>query len=120
MRRGNFVIGILFLILFSFGQEIQEQATAINIEVPVRVFKGNTFIDNLTIDDFEIFEEGKLQKIEAVYLIQERQVKREESEKPFFPETKKRNFILIFEIMRYSRNIEEAVDYFVHNVIMPG
>ena len=120
MRKGNFLFGILFLILFSFGQEIQEQATAINIEVPVRVFKGNTFIDNLTIDDFEIFEEGKLQKIEAVYLIQERQIKREESEKPFFPETKKRNFILIFEIMRYTRNIEEAVDYFVKNVIMPG
>lgn len=120
MKKGTFIIGILFLILLLSGQEIQEQATAINIEIPVRVFKGNKFIDDLTINDFEVFEDGKLQKIEAVYLIQERQVQREESEKPFFPETKKRNFILIFEIMRYTRNIEEAVDYFIKDVIMPG
>ena len=100
MRKGIFIFGILFLILFSSGQEIQEQATAINIEIPVRVFKGNKFIDNLTINDFEVFEDGKLQKIEAVYLIKERQVKREESEKPFYPEIKKRNFILIFEMMQ--------------------
>jgi len=120
MRKGILIIGILFLILFSSGQEIQEQATAINIEVPVRVYKGNKFIDNLTINDFEVFEDGKPQKIEAVYLIQERQVKREESEKPFFPETKKRNFVLIFEMMRYSKNVGEGVDYFVKNVIMPG
>jgi VWFA-related protein len=107
-------------MLFSSGQEIQEKAAAINIEVPVRVFKGNKFIDNLTIDDFEVFEDGKLQKIEAVYLIQERQVKREESEKHFFPEAKKRNFVLIFEMMRYSKNVGEGVDYFIKNVIMPG
>jgi len=120
MKKGTFIIGILFLILLLPGQEIQEQAVAINIEIPVRVFKGNKFIDNLTINDFEVFEDGKLQKIEAVYLIQERQVQREESEKPFFPETKKRNFILIFEMMRYSKNVGEAVDYFIKNVIMPG
>ena len=46
-----------------FAQEIQHDAIAINIEVPVRVFKGKTFIDNLSIDDFEIYEEGVLQKI---------------------------------------------------------
>ena len=63
MKKGTFIIGILFLILFLSAQEIQEQVTAINIEVPVRVFKGNSFIDNLTMDDFEDYEEGILQKI---------------------------------------------------------
>ena len=33
MKKGIFIVGILLLILFSFGQEIQEQATAINIEM---------------------------------------------------------------------------------------
>jgi hypothetical protein len=120
MKKGLFIIGILLLVLFLSGQEIQEQAAAINIEIPVRVFKGNKFIDNLTLNDFEVFEDGKIQKIEAVYLIQERQVKREESEKPFFPESEKRNFVLIFEMMRYSKNVGDGVDYFVKNVIMPG
>ena len=29
-------------------QQLQHESIVINIEVPVRVFKGNTFIDNLT------------------------------------------------------------------------
>jgi len=127
MKKGIFIIGILFFLVFSSAQEIQEKATAINIEVPVRVFKGKQFIDDLTIDDFEVFEDGKIQKIEAVYLIHEREVKRqeqqvnrEESEKPFFPQAKKRNFVLIFEMMRYSQNVGDGVDYFVKNIIMPG
>jgi len=127
MKKGIFIIGILFFLVFSSAQEIQEKATAINIEVPVRVFKGKQIIDDLTIDDFEVFEDGKIQKIEAVYLIQERkvrrqewQVNREESEKPFFPQAKKRNFVLIFEMMRYSQNVGDGVDYFVKNIIMPG
>jgi VWFA-related protein len=127
MKKGIFLIIIFVSIAFLSAQEIQEKATAINIEVPVRVFKGKQFIDDLTIDDFEVFEDGKIQKIEAVYLIQERkvrrqewQVNREESEKPFFPQAKKRNFVLIFEMMRYSQNVGDGVDYFVKNIIMPG
>ena len=57
---------------------IQHEAAAINIEVPVRVFKGKTFIDNLTIDDFEIYEEDALQTIEAVYFIRKTEIKRKE------------------------------------------
>jgi len=36
------------------GQQVQEEAIAINIEVPVRVHDGNKFIENLAIGDFEI------------------------------------------------------------------
>ena len=63
--------------LASATQDIQHEAIAINIEVPVRVFKGDTFIDNLTINDFELFEDGILQKIEAVYLIKTNNIERE-------------------------------------------
>ena len=64
-------IGIITICITSISQEIQHEAVAINIEVPVRVFKGDMFIDNLTIDDFELYENGKLQEIEAVYLIKD-------------------------------------------------
>ncbi len=63
MKKHTILLAILVLGLTLFAQEIQEKAVAINIEVPVRVFKGKTFIDNLTIDDFEIYEDGILQKI---------------------------------------------------------
>ena len=46
---------VIFSLAFSI-QEIQHEAAAINIEVPVRVCQGDTFIDNSTIDIFERFK----------------------------------------------------------------
>jgi len=119
------LIVVTALTLILLAQELQYEAVAINIEVPVRVFKGSTFIDNLTIDDFEIYEDGKLQKIEAVYLIKKVSIQREEStleekeaRKKFSPHVS-RNFILLFEITDYLPKIDEALDYFFENVISP-
>jgi hypothetical protein len=107
-------------------QEIQEEAIAINIEVPVRVYKGNTFIDNLTIEDFEVYEDGKPQKIEAIYLIKKTNIKREEADmdkeearKKFAPQVS-RNFVLMFEITDYLPKIGDTIDYFFNNVFMAG
>jgi hypothetical protein len=49
------------------AQELQHKTGAVNIEVPVRVFKGGTFIDNLTIEDFEVYEDGFLQNIAGCF-----------------------------------------------------
>jgi hypothetical protein len=106
------------MILFLSGQEIQEEAIAINIEVPVRVYEGNKFVDNLDIDDFEVYEEGVLQKIEAVYLISKTSIKKSEEKKKFYPKTS-RNFYLLFEITEYTPKIGDAIDYFIQNVILP-
>ena len=85
------------------------------------MFKGSTFIDNLTINDFEVYEDGKLQKIEAVYLIKKTKIEREEevTRKKFTPEVS-RNFIFIFEIRDYFPEIGEVLDYFFNNVLLPG
>jgi len=80
MKRFFLIASVFIFGLILFSQELQHDAVAINIEVPVRVFKGDLFVDNLTIDDFEVYEEGKLQKIEAVYLIKKTGIAREESE----------------------------------------
>ena len=113
-------IGIIFgLSLMLFPQEIKEEATVINIEVPVRVFNSGTFVDNLTIDDFEVFENGVVQKIEAVYFVKKRSVERSQERKRFAPKTA-RNFFLFFEISEYQPQISKAIDYFVHKVLAPG
>ena len=119
MKKGTFIIGILFLILFLSGQEIQEEAIAINIEVPVRVFKGDTFIDNLTIDDFEIYEDGVLQDIEAAYFIKKTNIERQEEKKKFTPKTQ-RHFFLFFEIEDYPKRLKDGINYFFENVLVPG
>ncbi|MCJ7580439.1 MAG: hypothetical protein MUP98_07875, partial [Candidatus Aminicenantes bacterium] len=130
MKRHTILLAILVFSLTLFAQEIQHEAVAINIEVPVRVFKGNTFIDNLTIDEFEIYEEGVLQDTEAFYFIRKTEIKRKEIKKPenemiegkhpeFTPDPS-RTFVLMFEIIEYLPKIGEVLDYFFERVIRPG
>ncbi|MBD3413840.1 MAG: hypothetical protein GF421_05340 [Candidatus Aminicenantes bacterium] len=110
---------IVFLVVSVFSQQIKEETLVVNIEVPVRVFNKDLFVDSLTIDDFEVFEDGKAQKIQAVYLVNERNIARKEERRRFSPDTS-RNFYLFFEISEYDPRLGEAVDYFLKNVIYPG
>lgn len=108
----------VFSLVF-FAQEITHETLVINIEVPVRVFKSGEFVDNLTINDFEVYEDGVLQQIEAVYLIKKKAVERREEKEKFDPETS-RNFVLLFQVQDYLPKIEKALDFFFNNVILPG
>jgi len=109
-------------------QKIQEQAIAVNIEVPVRVYDGNKFVEDLTIKDFVIYEDGKKQDIDAVYLIKERAIQRKESvEEEAIPEQEKkeekfapdeqRHFVFVFELLEYLPQINDVIDYFFQNVM---
>jgi VWFA-related protein len=112
------IITVLALGLTLFAQEVTHESLVINIEVPVRVFEGRKFVENLTMNDFEVFEDGVLQRLEAVYLIKGRTIERSEEMKKFVPQTS-RNFYLFFEINDYTPRIGHAVDYFVENVMSP-
>lgn len=112
-------ICIVLLSFSVFSQEIQEESFVVNIEVPVRVYKGATFVEDLSIDDFEVLEDGVPQKIEAVYLIKKRNVERSEEKRRFTPETH-RNFYLFFEITEYDPRIGQAIEYFIQNVVLPS
>jgi len=128
LNRPILIIAVIVLTTATaapIAQELQYEATAINIEVPVRVFKGSAFVDNLTIGDFEIYEDGKLQKIEAVYLIKKLGIQREETamggkeaRKRFSPRIS-RNFVFLFELTDHLPKIDEAMDYFFEEVISP-
>ena len=119
MKKIAFVGVVVFLGFGIFAQELQHQVSVVNIEIPVRVFKGDTFIDSLTINDFEVFEDGKLQQIEAVYLIKKTDIKREEGKKGHVPKVA-RQFVLFFEMSDYLSEIDKALDYFFDEVILPG
>jgi hypothetical protein len=103
---------------------IQHDVSVVNIEVPVRVFKGDTFIDHLTIGDFEVFDDGVLQQIDAVYLIKKTDIKREEAKTGGAPPVSKpqlsRQFVLFFEMTDYLSELDQTLDYFFDNVILPG
>jgi len=113
----------VFLMILGAGliqaQQLAEVSKVINVEVPVRVYLGSQFIDGLTLNDFEIREDGKPQKLEAVYLIKKQAIERKEEIRSFTPQTN-RSFYLIFEISDYTAKIGQAVDFFVQNVFLPG
>lgn len=118
MRRYILIFGIFILSFGLLAQEISYQTLVINIEVPVRVFRGSIFVDNLTIDDFEVYEDGKPQRLEAVYLVNKKNIERKEEKKKFDPDTT-RTFYLFFEITDYSPRIDDALHYFMQNVLLP-
>jgi len=116
------MIGILLLGMALFAQQISHETIVVNIEVPVRVFERGKFVENLTIDDFEVYEDGDLQDVVAVYLIKKTKIEREdtkidreEARQKFAPEVS-RNFVLLFEIREYLPKIGEAIDYFFDKV----
>ena len=119
MKKVFLLTAVLIMSLAVFSQQITQESLVINIEVPVRVYKGNTFVDNLTLDDFEILEEGIPQKIEAVYLVKKKSIERKEEKRKFSPEIS-RNFFLFFEISEYTSKLGDAISYFIHNKIIPG
>ncbi len=119
MKKVFLSAAVLIMSIAVFSQQITQESLVINIEVPVRVYKRNTFVDNLTMDDFEILEEGIPQKIEAVYLVKKKSIERREEKREFSPEIS-RNFFLFFEISEYTSKMGDAISYFIHNKIIPG
>lgn len=126
MKKLVFIIGVFVLSLILLAQELQHETGVINIEVPVRVFTKGKFVEELALNDFELYEEGVLQKIEALYLIKKNVIEKEETEidtkqasRVFSPETS-RSFVLMFEMMDYFPEIRELLDYFFEHVISSG
>jgi hypothetical protein len=119
-RTARVLLGLAILAASGVsGQTIQYETKAINIEVPVRVFKGAAFVDSLTIDDFEVMDNGRPQKIEAAYLVKRTNIERREENRKFAPRTA-RHFFLFFELGEFDPKLLEALDYFVTGVIVPG
>ena len=124
MKKLTILAAVVIFSLSVFSQQVSDQKLSeetmvINVEVPVRVFQGNRFIDDLTLNDFEVFEDGITQRVEAVYLVKKRSIERREENKRFAPETS-RNFYLFFEINEYTAKLGDAIEYFVHDVLVPG
>jgi len=118
MKKSILILLVCIMSLVLFSQQVTEESVVINVEVPVRVFEGNAFVDNLTIDDFEILENGVPQKVEAVYLVKKRSIERSEKKRRFSPETA-RSFFLFFELSEYDPRLGDALSYFIQNAIFP-
>ncbi|MFC2166443.1 hypothetical protein ACFLQZ_00585 [Acidobacteriota bacterium] len=126
MKKHSILLTILIFGLTISAQELQHKSVAINIEVPVRVYNGDKFVSDLTIDDFQLYENNVLQTIDAVYLINKTSTQREESridtqnEKKIFTPKLSRQFVLIFEVREVFAEVEKAIWHFFDNVLIPS
>jgi len=118
MKKIIFFVAILVMIISLFPHQEQHSVTVRNIEVPVRVFVDQQFVDNLTIEDFEIYENGILQKIEALYLANKNSISRQQELKAFSPQLA-RHYYLLFQIIEYNPKLEASIEYFFKNVLLP-
>ncbi|MFH1945917.1 MAG: VWA domain-containing protein, partial [Acidobacteriota bacterium] len=97
----------------------QHDVTVLGVEVPVRVMDGNQFVDNLSLADFELFENGVKQTVSGMYLIRKTDVERKESDRDGLPRLN-RNFYMLFQLNDYNPRLNDAIDYFFEKVFIPG
>jgi hypothetical protein len=103
-------------------QELKHAVTVVNIEVPVRVFRKGRFENALTIEDFEVFEDGKPQLIEAVYLVKKTMIDKGQgpARSTIKPKIGRRHFVLIFEMDEYLPELSGVIDFFFKEVLEIG
>jgi VWFA-related protein len=112
------LIILLFLVPTLFGQTEQHDVVVASIIVPLRVFDGDRFVEDLSIADLELYEDGKLQQIHSLYLTSQAQVERKEVAQDYRPTTARR-FYFMFQITDFNPKITEALDYFFSQVYQP-
>lgn len=119
MKKALFSILCLCLTVNLFPQIDQQQATIINVSVPVRVLEGGSFVDSMTLDDFELYQDGILQKINALYLVKDTHAARKEAGQEFDP-LLSRTFYFLFQLTDWDPNLVDAIEYFFNDVFLPG
>lgn len=130
MKKSGQYLGILLLIIcFIFplaarqdDQVLREEVTVTNVEVPVRVFYKGKPMDNLTKADFQLYEDGKLQKINAFYLKRKKIAVQHydmEAEKERRTSGPARYFALVFNLADFNPNLEKGLDYTFDKILKP-
>jgi hypothetical protein len=113
------IIPIFFLTFILFSQVKQHEVAVTDVGVQVRVLDGDRFVNDLKIEDFELNEEDKPQKIEALYLVKRTNIERKEELANFNPKLS-RNFYFLFQILDYNPKFDEAIDYFFNQIFLPS
>lgn len=99
----------------------QHESVVVNIEVPVRVLKKDVLVEGLTLADFEVLEDGVPQKVEAVYLIKDKQVVMEDKAPGAVPPPPRStcHYLLYLNLKEYIPKIGDALDFFFASVLGP-
>ena len=115
------ILVAIFLFLTSnpaFHQE-RHEVVVTNVQVPLRVFDGDRFVSDLNMADIELYEDGKLQDVTALYLTRNGKIERMDATRDYMPLVD-RQFYFVFQVMEYNPKMTEAIEYFFNEVYQPG
>jgi hypothetical protein len=96
-------------------QRILEEVEVVNVLVPVRVFHKGEPVDGLRKEDFQLYEDGKLQQINT-FQVFSRKIKSDTKISPLEKEKKSRFFVLIFNVFDYNPDVALGIDSFFNTV----
>jgi hypothetical protein len=109
----------IFISVALIAQELSYVVRVIDICVPVRVFAGDQFVDNLAKKDFAVYEDGELQEVESVYFVKGAKLESKETPTAFEP-SMSRSFFLFFSMYEYDAQIPKALSYFFEKIAGPS
>jgi hypothetical protein len=88
-------------------------------ELRVHVTAGGRFVDDLTLADFAVLEDGRALPVSALSIVRGGQFARREGEGSI-PVSLERSYTLLFQIMDWDPALATAVDYLFSSVLIPG
>ncbi len=113
------LLGVYPLLICQQEEEpIKEKVEVVNVEVPVRVHYKGRPVDNLSKDDFKVFEGKKLQTINGFFI-----KKKKIGTLTTRPESGQdqtlagRYFVLIFQTTDYNDDFKKGLDYLFNEII---
>jgi hypothetical protein len=113
-----FILTAAFVLAAPLLSQEKYEVTVTSIVVPVRVMDGDSFVENLAIQDFDVLEDLVPQKIEALYLVKKSDVQRRQGAQEFNPVVS-RNFFLLFQLTEYNPKLADLVDYLFKQALVP-
>jgi hypothetical protein len=119
------VLGAVLIVLAGicfFGRAAGQEpppAERKPVDVDVRVFDDNRFVDTLSLGDFELFENGVRQQPASLFLVKGQTVVRKEETGSVLPAVE-RSFYLLFQTVDWDPMLGNTVDYLFSSVLRPG
>jgi hypothetical protein len=115
---GVWIFSGVFLYSRQDDEVLKESVRVVNVEVPVRVYFKGQPVDNLTREDFKLYEGGKRQEIHG-FILKRKKIKAQDlelnAERLQVPQS--RYFTLVFRITHFNDYIKKGLDYVFDRVL---